>query len=73
MNPEQKTPGINCPTCGQFIPTTITELITSKSLNCPYCGLQLNIDRQKSQSAIEALQKVNHAQQEVEARSHFNR
>lgn len=42
-------PGINCPRCGKFIPTTITELLTQGHLRCPYCLTKLNIDREKHQ------------------------
>lgn len=40
-------PGLNCPRCGKFIPTTITELLTCGHLRCPYCLSILNIDRKK--------------------------
>lgn len=38
-------PGISCPRCGKFIPTTITELLTQGRLRCPYCLLVLNINQ----------------------------
>ena len=41
-----KTPGISCPRCGKFIPTTITELLTQGHLRCPYCLMKLKIDRE---------------------------
>lgn len=71
-NPQQKT-GLNCPVCGAFIPTTITELITAGSLLCPYCGLRLNIDREASHRALDALRKVNDAQRLVDEKSKFKR
>lgn len=40
-------PGINCPHCGKFMPTTITELLTQRHFRCPYCLAILNIDRKK--------------------------
>lgn len=54
-----------CPQCGKFIPTTITELLTSGYLRCPYCLLKLNIDRHKSATALKALAKVEAAQKRV--------
>lgn len=72
MNHEQRIPGVGCPRCNKFIPTSITELITASFLCCPHCGLRMDIDRQKSKTALEALKKVNMAQAEVERRSHFN-
>ena len=40
-----RIPGINCPNCGKFIPTTITELLTQGHLRCPYCLSKLKIER----------------------------
>ncbi len=69
----QQVPGMACPQCGKFIPTTITELLTSGHLRCPYCLLKLNIDRHKSATALKALAKVEAAQKRVESTSKFNR
>ncbi|MBS6439540.1 MAG: hypothetical protein KH365_02455 [Clostridiales bacterium] len=41
-------PGITCPNCGKFIPTTITDLLTQSRLRCPYCLLVLNVRRKQS-------------------------
>lgn len=62
-----------CPQCGNFIPTTITELLTSGALRCPCCLLQLHIDRQKSSVALKALAKVEAAQKKVDSTSKFYR
>ena len=40
-----QVPGISCPRCGKFIPTTITEILTQGRLRCPYCLLVLNINQ----------------------------
>lgn len=40
-----QVPGMNCPRCGKFIPTTITEILTQGHLRCPYCLFKLNINR----------------------------
>ena len=42
-------------------------------LKCPQCGLVLNIDPIKSRTAIDALKKVQAAQENLENKSHFNR
>ena len=65
----QQVPGMACPQCGKFIPTTITELLTSGYLRCPYCLLKLDIDRHKSATALKALAKVEAAQKRVESTS----
>ena len=32
-----KTPGISCPICGKFIPTSIFDLLINDRIRCPYC------------------------------------
>lgn len=69
---ERKT-GLNCPQCGGFTETTIFQLLTSCALQCPHCRLRLTIDRGKSRQALDALQKVQAAQENLERKSKFNR
>ncbi len=64
---------MNCPKCGNFIPTTIAELLTSPGLRCTKCGLVLTINRNESKQAMEILKNVNEAQQKLDKASHFNR
>lgn len=68
-----KTPGMNCPQCGQFIPTTIAELLTSTGLTCPHCRLRLTINRNESKKAMDILKKVQSASDRLEAASNFSR
>lgn len=56
-NNQQKTPGLNCPQCGAFIPTSIPELLYSSGLHCMHCGLTLTINRNESKRAMEILKK----------------
>ena len=49
----QRTPGLDCPKCGVYFPTTIPDLL-SGSIRCPYCGLTLYIDRKESGHAMQA-------------------
>lgn len=69
---ERKT-GLNCPQCGGFIETTIFQLLTSHAIQCPHCHLRLTIDRGKSKQALDALQKVQIAKDNLERKSKFNR
>ena len=57
----QRMPGISCPRCGDFIPTSIKQILFSKVLFCPTCGLHLNIDKRKAGKALELLAKVDEA------------
>lgn len=70
---KQQVPGMPCPNCGEFMPTTITELLTSGHLRCSKCLLVLYIDRYKSATALKVLAKVDAAQKRVESTSKFNR
>lgn len=69
---DNRTPGINCPQCNQFIPTSITELISASFIDCPHCRLRLTLDKEQSQRAIQALEKVDIAQCNLENKSKFN-
>ena len=69
---EQKA-GMNCPQCGTFIEISIYQLLTATSLKCPACGLQLNIDRMKSKTALDALRKVQQAKQTLDKKSRFDK
>jgi len=70
---QQRIPGIRCPHCGNLIPTSIQQILFSSSLFCPTCGLKLNIDKRKSDKALEMLKKVDEAQKRVEETSHFSK
>ena len=70
---QQRVPGIRCPHCGNFIPTSIQQILFSCSLFCPTCGLKLNIDKTKSDKALKILSKVDETQKKVEETSHFSK
>lgn len=70
--PQQQTPGMKCPQCGQFIPTSIAELLSAQALHCPYCGLTLTINREESKQAMEILKEVDDASKKLENASKFN-
>lgn len=44
---QQRLPGIRCPHCGNFIPTSIEQILYSSCLFCPTCGLKVDIDKRK--------------------------
>ena len=66
---QQNVPGMNCPMCKGFIPTTIYYIVANTELTCPHCGLKLRIDRVKSAKAIDALRKVKAAQENLAAKN----
>ena len=55
----QRMPGMPCPNCNNFIPTSIQQILHSNIICCPTCGLVINIDKRKSDKAIEMLKKIN--------------
>ena len=62
----QRMPGMKCPNCGSFIPTSIQQILFSNILCCPICGLRINIDKRKSDKALEILEKVDESQKNSE-------
>lgn len=53
-----RAPGINCPECTTRLVVSIQHLISLEPVVCPTCGLELEIDAQKSQGAIDSLKKL---------------
>ena len=62
----QRMPGMQCPNCGNFIPTSIQQILFSGSLFCPTCGLRINIDKRKSDKALKMLEKIDEAKKKSE-------
>lgn len=69
--PQQQSPGLKCPQCGQFIPTSISELLSANALKCPYCRLELTINRAESKHAMEILKEVDDASKKLDKASKF--
>jgi DNA-directed RNA polymerase subunit RPC12/RpoP len=53
-----RTPGLKCPECGTRMIVSIQNLINLEPVHCPGCGLELTIDAESSQSALESLRKL---------------
>ena len=53
-----RTPGLNCPECRTRMVVSIQNLVNLDPLICPNCGLELTVDSEKSQSALESLKKL---------------
>lgn len=70
-NQQQTQPGLKCPQCGTFIPTTISELLTARALHCPQCHLELTINRAESKEAMDILKDVDNAQKNLKQASTF--
>jgi DNA-directed RNA polymerase subunit RPC12/RpoP len=50
-------PGMPCPNCRSRIEFSIQTLIISPSIRCPSCGLELTVDPEGSEAALDALRR----------------
>lgn len=64
---QKRISGMSCPVCNGFIPISMYQILES-SIFCPSCGLRLDINKNASSKAIEALKKVEKAQKEAESK-----
>jgi len=53
--PISRKPGINCPECGQHFPVSMEMLLFQAAVQCPYCRLELTINKEASSKALEPL------------------
>jgi DNA-directed RNA polymerase subunit RPC12/RpoP len=53
-----KTPGLSCPVCSHRIIVSIENLLSGQDIQCPSCGLELTVDKDKSDGALDALNKL---------------
>ncbi len=53
-----KTPGLSCPVCNHRITVSIENLLSGQEIQCPSCGLELTVDNEKSEAALDALSKL---------------
>ncbi len=65
--PMSKTPGITCPECTYHFPVSIPMLLSGQGIECPNCGLKLNVDTEASKPSLDALKEVQVAMDKAEA------
>ncbi len=53
-----KIPGLSCPVCSHRIIVSIEHLLSGQEIQCPSCGLELTVDNEKSEAALDALNKL---------------
>lgn len=70
---KQQPSGMSCPICKCFIPISVFQLLYDGAIVCPHCGLTLTINRSVSQSAMNALKKVENAVNQVRETENFKR
>lgn len=50
----QNSPGLKCPRCDNTFPVSLQDLLSSRSLQCPHCLLELTLDREESKDTLNA-------------------
>jgi len=50
--------GMPCPQCHGFIPTNMEQIAREHIIECPHCGLRLNINRPENGLALETVEKI---------------
>ncbi len=60
-----REPGLRCPECNTLIPVSIAELLHVGAVVCPNCTLMLEVDRERSHGALDALQRLQSAHDEA--------
>lgn len=66
LQDNNKQAGFKCPACGEFIPTSMEELVSCPQITCIHCGLVLMLDRNQSGKAIELMNNVLDAKRRVD-------
>jgi transposase-like protein len=63
MNPlaPAARPGLPCPRCHSLIEFQVGELLHTTRFRCKQCLLELTLDRTQSRDSLEALGKLEHA------------
>ncbi len=70
-NQQQHPSGFKCPVCSGFIPISMHQLLTEEKFICPQCILEIRLNKGDSQKALDALQKVKDAEDNVKKASVF--
>ncbi|HEX6098266.1 MAG TPA: hypothetical protein VF432_18205 [Thermoanaerobaculia bacterium] len=72
MHKMNEAPGMPCPRCGYRITVTLQDLSTASAVICSGCALRLELDRGRSQAALELVRKLRVAMENVEAVRRFS-
>jgi transcription elongation factor Elf1 len=55
--PSAQTGGFPCPVCKHLIRFPFELLLSQPSISCPQCGLELQLDLERSSAALQELRK----------------
>ena len=62
---QQRVPDMQCPRCESPIPVSLEQLLSGRALRCSICGFTLNIDKSRSDKALEILAKIEEEQRRL--------
>ncbi|WP_258098250.1 hypothetical protein [Marinoscillum pacificum] len=68
--PEHKN-GFKCPKCETHIETSLQDLLYQASITCPKCLTNFSMDREESSKAIELMQKLKVALENIDTAKKF--
>jgi transcription elongation factor Elf1 len=69
--PENRLAGFNCPVCSFFIEVSIKGLLYDTNHRCPRCSTDFKMDRNESSEALELIQKVHTAMENLDSVKEF--
>ena len=68
---EQRPIGFNCPKCNFFIEMSLEGLLYEAAHKCPGCMTEFRMDRQESSTALQLIQKLHVAMQNLDSVKKF--
>ncbi len=71
-NQQNHPSGMPCPECQFFIQISLEDLLYKQSFQCPSCLLEITMNRSNSQEALQLLQDVKIAIDEVKKSRQFS-
>lgn len=71
--PAQRPAGFNCPNCQFFIEVSVHSLLYATGHTCPGCHTQFTMNRGESKEALELVQKLHVAMENVQKSKEFKR
>ena len=67
LSGEEHKPGMECPECKFFMEFSIVSLLRENKHVCPGCGLCLTMDRSASRGAMQALNQLQTAVENIDS------
>ncbi len=69
----QRPAGFNCPNCSFFIEVSVHSLLYASGHTCPGCHTEFTMNRSESREALELVQKLQVAMENVQKSKEFRK